>query len=72
VKAMKIKGYLLWILASILLFIGMSIINLWEYEPIGSTTWSNALTFIISFIFVLLSSLCMLAATYEFVEEEEK
>lgn len=65
------KALVLWILASVLMFIGMYIMRLWEYDALGSTLWSNSLAIGISFLLIFLGGLCFIASAHEILEEEE-
>ncbi len=60
----------LWILGSIMFFLGSLIAIFWEYEPLGSEWWSNAIALVLAFILYLVAAMCWIAAAVNAREEE--
>jgi len=61
----------LWIIGTVLFFFGSIFAIYWEYEPLGSTWWSNLITFVITFILFALAGMCWISSAVNAREEEE-
>jgi len=62
----------LWIFGSIMFFIGAIIAMFWQYDPLGSTVWSNAISLLMSFVLFLMAGLFWISAAINARQEGER
>ncbi len=60
----------LWILGTVMFFLGSMLAVFWEYEPIGSEWWSNAVSLLMAFALFLIAGIAWISAAVNAREEE--